>query len=113
MASSVIATAEVATDRLIELSIGDYGRISTGDTLWFGVSTEWQGVSLNCDLEIAILDPIGELVYEQQASTYPYGVHNGWWRIPSNATLGIYTLTVVASKEGYVTAQASDTFEVI
>jgi uncharacterized protein YfaS (alpha-2-macroglobulin family) len=113
MASSVITTAQVATDRVIELSIGDYDRISTGDILWFGVSTEWQGVRLNCDLEITILDPTGEVVHEEQASTAPYGVHNSWYHVPSNATLGIYTLTVVASKEGYVAAQASDTFEVI
>jgi len=113
MASSVITTGQVATDRVIVLSIGDYDRISTGDTLWFGVSTDWQGAALNCHLEIVITDPNDKSVYEEEASTAPYGVHNSWWHVPSNATLGTYTLRVVASKEGYISAQASDTFEVI
>jgi uncharacterized protein YfaS (alpha-2-macroglobulin family) len=77
----------------------------------FDAYTTWQGVALVTDIRATIVDPDGKVVYDDEVkgSRFLYGS----WQVPSNARWGVYTVKVVASKEGYISGQASDTFEVI
>ena len=108
-----ITTTQVASDRAITLSLSiDENRISTrGALVWRG-STKWQDLPLVCDLRFTIFDPTGRVVHDQKWWSHESGQFSEHWYVPEDAILGVYTLTVVASKEGYASAQASVTFEV-
>ena len=64
------------------------------------------------NLRITIANPDGKIVFDEKMTTSTTGIDNEDWVVPAGSKLGIYTLTVVASKEGYISAQASDSFEV-
>jgi hypothetical protein len=85
-------------------------RVSTGDYMSFSAQTSWEHTSLITSMKVTIVAPDGRVVLSDDHVGSSYW---GGWSVPSDAKWGVYTVTVAASKEGYVSAQASDTFEVI
>jgi len=113
MAGTEVTTTQLTGDRAIKLSLSLYEkRVSTGAYLSYSVSTNWEGLSLVTNLRITIANPDGKVVFDEKMTTSTTGIDNEDWVVPAGSKLGIYTLTVVASKEGYISAQASDSFEV-
>jgi len=109
--TEITTTATATAQRVIELSLSIYGkRVSTGDYISFSADTSWEHASLITSMKVTIVAPDGRVVLSDDHVSSSY---YGGWSVPSDAKWGVYTVTVVASKEGYVSAQASDTFEVI
>ena len=109
--TEITTTATATAQRAIELSMSiSKKRVSTGDYVSFSAHTSWEGVSLITSMKVTVVAPDGRVVLsDDHVDSYYWGQ----WSVPSDAKWGVYTVTVVASKEGYVSAQASDTFEVI
>jgi len=114
MTTSEVTASRSTSGRAIILSLWiEKERISTGGVLWFSVSTKWQDDPLVTSLRIAIINPSGQVAYDYKRETSSSGIANMNWLVPRNATLGIYTLAVTASKEGYISVEARRAFEVI